>query len=246
MTFSTLTRRPAFTLLGLAGVAVVVVGSYAISASAASGHAAKAAAPVRPSAASTSANPIVGEWSAPAGKIVITQTAKNTYIDTSVTKLALMGGSTCSIPAGTSQGTITGKGPDYTDSITTYNPDCSPASVTDFPLTLSGRQLNEDGEIWTRIKLAVTTGSLPSGKLHHSYSKRLAATGGNFPYYEWSVTGGSLPRGLRLNAATGVISGTPTSTGTAHVTITVRSLAEAARPAPSGSAARHLTLHIAS
>jgi hypothetical protein len=35
------------------------------------------------------------------------------------------------------------------------------------------------------------------------------------------VTAGSLPQGLRLNKATGVISGTPKRAGTAKFTITV-------------------------
>ena len=42
------------------------------------------------------------------------------------------------------------------------------------------------------------------------YSVKLAADGGLTPY-TWSITQGSLPAGLKLHAATGVISGTPTS-----------------------------------
>src|SRR3984885_2057553 len=57
--------------------------------------------------------------------------------------------------------------------------------------------------------LSVTTSSLVGGSIGNAYSQTLQATGGVTPY-SWTVTTGSLPAGLSLNAATGVISGTPT------------------------------------
>ena len=71
--------------------------------------------------------------------------------------------------------------------------------------------------------LTVTTASLSAGVIGTAYSQTLAATGG-VPTYTWSVTAGSLPSGLSLNAATGVISGTPsgTFTSTSNFTITVK------------------------
>lgn len=66
----------------------------------------------------------------------------------------------------------------------------------------------------------ITTGSLPNGQTNVAYSATLAATGGTTPY-TWSVSTGSLPVGLTLNASTGVISGTPTGSGTSSFTITV-------------------------
>ncbi len=70
--------------------------------------------------------------------------------------------------------------------------------------------------------LSVTTSSLPGGTLGSAYSQTLAATGGITPY-TWSVTTGTLPAGLTLNASTGVISGTPTGslTGPINFTVTV-------------------------
>ena len=58
--------------------------------------------------------------------------------------------------------------------------------------------------------LAITTTSLPAGTVADAYAATLAASGGTSPY-EWSLTSGSLPSGLSLNAATGAITGTPSS-----------------------------------
>jgi M6 family metalloprotease-like protein len=68
--------------------------------------------------------------------------------------------------------------------------------------------------------LAITTASLPSGTLGSAYSQTLAATGGKAPR-TWSLAGGTLPPGLSLDAAPGVISGTPTAAGTASFTVRV-------------------------
>ena len=70
--------------------------------------------------------------------------------------------------------------------------------------------------------LSVTTQSLAAGSIGNAYNQTLQATGGITPY-SWTVTTGSLPAGLSLNAATGVISGTPTGTfvGTDSFTVTV-------------------------
>jgi hypothetical protein len=68
--------------------------------------------------------------------------------------------------------------------------------------------------------VVLTIGSaLPSGTVNVGYSATLAATGGTAPY-SWSVTSGSLPKGLSLSSA-GVVSGTPTSAGSSTVTIQV-------------------------
>ncbi len=60
---------------------------------------------------------------------------------------------------------------------------------------------------------SITTTSLPNGTISNAYSATLEGTGG-VPPYNWTITSGSLPSGLSLNATTGVISGTPISTGT--------------------------------
>jgi thermitase len=69
--------------------------------------------------------------------------------------------------------------------------------------------------------LAITTTSLPAATRNVAYSATLTATGGTTPYI-WSISSNSLPRGLSLGSSTGVISGTPTRTGTSTFTVSVK------------------------
>ncbi len=60
--------------------------------------------------------------------------------------------------------------------------------------------------------VTVTAGSLPNGTVNQAYpTTSFAATGGKGPY-TWSVANGTLPPGLTVNATTGALSGTPTTT----------------------------------
>jgi Putative Ig domain len=73
----------------------------------------------------------------------------------------------------------------------------------------------------TVAPLAITTVSvLPAAATGVPYSVKLAAAGGLTPY-TWSLTQGSLPAGLKLHAATGVISGTPAVSGASTFTAQV-------------------------
>ncbi len=65
----------------------------------------------------------------------------------------------------------------------------------------------------------ITTTSLPGGTNGVAYNQALAATGGNGALV-WSISAGSLPAGLSLSPG-GVISGTPTTGGTANFTVKV-------------------------
>jgi hypothetical protein len=62
----------------------------------------------------------------------------------------------------------------------------------------------------------VVSGTLPNGQVDVAYTASLTATGGTAPY-TWSATG--LPAGLTLS--NGTISGTPTTSGTFSVAVTV-------------------------
>jgi hypothetical protein len=67
--------------------------------------------------------------------------------------------------------------------------------------------------------LVVSPSTLPHGDIGISYFQTISVSGGMAPY-TFSVTAGSLPAGLTLDPATGVISGTPTQIETANFTIT--------------------------
>ena len=65
----------------------------------------------------------------------------------------------------------------------------------------------------------LTPATLPFGAVNAAYSQTLAAAGGTTPY-TWSVTAGALPAGVTLSSA-GLLSGTPTVTGTFNFTARV-------------------------
>jgi len=73
-------------------------------------------------------------------------------------------------------------------------------------------------------ELVVATSSLPDGTVGSSYSQTLTATGGDTfsTQRSWSLVSGTLPPGLSLTVATGVISGTPTDTGSFPFTAQVK------------------------
>jgi hypothetical protein len=67
--------------------------------------------------------------------------------------------------------------------------------------------------------ITVNPASLPAGTVGTAYSQAVSATGGTGSY-TFSVSAGSLPAGLTLNAGTGAITGTPSASGTSNFTIT--------------------------
>jgi hypothetical protein len=89
--------------------------------------------------------------------------------------------------------------------------------------------------------LVITTASLPAGMVGTAYSATLAATGG-VPAYTWGISTGSLPSGLSLNPTAGIISGTPTGSGTSFFTALVT---DAQQPPDSDSKALSIVVNAA-
>ncbi len=68
--------------------------------------------------------------------------------------------------------------------------------------------------------LTIVTPSPENGTVGTVFTQPLAATGGT-PPYTWSISSGTLPAGLSINASTSVITGTPTAAGTSNFTLQV-------------------------
>ncbi len=85
-----------------------------------------------------------------------------------------------------------------------------------------------------KIAPTITTESLPDGEVGTAYSQTLVATG-DTPI-TWTVSG-TLPAGLSLDAATGIISGTPTAEEAPTFTVTATNA--------SGSDSKEYTIQIA-
>lgn len=161
--------------------------------------------------------------------------------------LALTGGlapftysiSAGALPAGLSinaaTGAITGTptGPNGTASFTVKVADSSnPVQTATQPLSIA---------VNLPTPPSITTLSLPSDVEFTAYNQTVAATGGLAPL-TYSVSVGSLPAGLSINAATGAISGTPTGpNGTASFTVKVT---DKSNPVQSASQALSIAVNL--
>ena len=94
------------------------------------------------------------------------------------------------------------------------------AGITTISAALSGKAGSTT--LTVQAPLAITTNSLPDGKVNVAYSPvTLQASGGTPPYTTWLIASGSLPKGLSLNQTSGVISGTVTKPGSPSFTVRV-------------------------
>ena len=109
-----------------------------------------------------------------------------------------------------------------------FDPTCDDGQPSDYKSETYGSLSVQAGQTVTGINgtlgLAaclvapyVTTTSLPAGSVSSPYSATLQASGGTGPY-TWTAVG--LPTSLSLDAATGVISGTPSAPFDATVAVT--------------------------
>ncbi|WP_369944859.1 putative Ig domain-containing protein [Xanthomonas medicagonis] len=97
--------------------------------------------------------------------------------------------------------------------------------------TGTGTILNDDAVV------TISPASLPTATAGTAYSQTLTASGGTAPY-GFAVTAGALPAGLTLNTA-GVLSGTPTASGSFNFTATAT---DSAGSPTSGNRAYTLTV----
>ena len=96
------------------------------------------------------------------------------------------------------------------------------AATSNFTITATdglGATGSQAYAVTINAAITVNPATLPNGTVGVAYSQTVSATGGNGSY-TFSVSAGSLPAGLSLNAATGAITGTPTAAATSNFTIT--------------------------
>lgn len=85
-----------------------------------------------------------------------------------------------------------------------------------FTETATGTVVTKGFGLTIKASPVITTSSLPDGTVGTPYSQQLAQTGNAGT---WSLTKGALPAGLTLSSS-GLISGTPNSTGDYGITVT--------------------------
>lgn len=172
------------------------------------------------------------------------------------------------ITAGSQSVTLKVMGSNFTDSVILWNGQSLPTSVVDastlaasvqsssiatpgvVALTVHSKQTGKDsnsvpvtvslpGSTTTAGTLAITTTSLPTAAADTAYSAGLSASGGT-PGYTWSITSGQLPSGLTLTASSGIISGTPTASGSFSFSVKV---SDSGSPAQSATAALTMSVN---
>ena len=142
----------------------------------------------------------------------------------SVTSGTLPAGLTLDTSTGVISGTPTAPSAAISGKRTSANtsPTTDNFTVTVTDSSTPAKTASASMQIVVNPPLALTTASLPAGVVGTAYNQTLAATGGMTPY-TWTVSSGSLPAGLSLNASSGAITGTPTGpfVGTTSFTVTV-------------------------
>ena len=85
----------------------------------------------------------------------------------------------------------------------------------------AGQRVTVPASLRIAARLAITTGRVPATSVDAAYRARLASSGGLAPK-RWRIARGALPRGIRLDATTGVISGIARAAGDFRFTVEAR------------------------
>ena len=83
-----------------------------------------------------------------------------------------------------------------------------------------GRTLDYAANFGVAARLKVGTLALRPGKVGRLYRSKVTATGGIAPR-KWKIAVGPLPKGIRFDRTTGILSGTPTKAGRYRMTFQV-------------------------
>src|SRR5579864_3119760 len=101
----------------------------------------------------------------------------------------------------------------------------APTNSTSNPVVVKATSIADEGvEAETSVSISrntlleIQTAKVPPAVSNVPYSAVFTATGGQ-PPYTWTISSGSLPPGVRLNSATGTLSGLPTRSGTFAFTV---------------------------
>ncbi|MDH5642502.1 MAG: Ig domain-containing protein, partial [Nitrospira sp.] len=116
------------------------------------------------------------------------------------------------LPAGLNFNTTTGE--------ITGTPATAGSSSVEFEVADSGSLTRSKAFTLNVLGVMITTTSLPNSWVGATYSSSLQLSGGLAPY-SWSVASGSLPPGLILDSGTGVVSGSPTTSGSYTFVVSV-------------------------
>jgi len=108
---------------------------------------------------------------------------------------------------------------DYTDTNFTLLGTPTSAGQYDFTIFVEDVLGNSMEKPFSLFVIEITQDTLPDGIVGSAYSQTMTLTGPTSGAVTWAVTAGFLPPGLTLNPSTGLLSGTPTSQGSATFTI---------------------------
>jgi len=106
----------------------------------------------------------------------------------------------------------------------TYTPNAGYSGVDSFTYTASNGSGTSAPAVVTltvtspTLVLTPTSGTLTSAQVGGTYSQSFSASGGSAPY---SYVGSGLPVGMNLDSISGLLSGSPTGTGTFNLSVTV-------------------------